>query len=85
MQNNSLETTARAVTGHIALRIFHQYGEERGRCVLRGMFVGVLIAAVSLIGWEEVRKLVDDTDASAHRPPPGAKPKLVVVNEKVSA
>lgn len=83
--NIGLEETARAVAGHYALRLFLNYGEDRGRAVLRGMLAGVVAGSAAVLGWEETRKLVDELDTRAHLPPPGSRPKLAVVNDRVTA
>lgn len=81
MANNpDLEYAARSVSGHFAMRIFFHYGETRGVGVMRGMVAGMLLAAASVLGWEETQCLVDELDTRAHIPRPGEKPKLVVVN-----
>lgn len=83
--NTNLECASRAVAGHYALRIYATYGQERGADVLRGMIAGVLMAAASVLGWDETRRIVDDLDTRAHLPPPGVKPHLVIVNNAVTA
>lgn len=85
MSQTNLENSARATAGHYALQVYHLYGPTGGEEALRGVLAGVVMAAASVIGWDETRRIVGALDAGAHLPPPGSKPHLVVVNDRGAA